>query len=187
MLSQQNHRHPVEHSLPHPTFPKFLTADPPLVQNLPMEIDAWPTLLCRASRWWKQSSNPKKSFPATLYPQHTKQVKYKTGCKIEKLNLTLSSVLPPLTPKTPVIGPLPKPAAFTGYSSSSQLEAKGLLNLGHESKTDFDDPFEPEAEVRPFLKLNSTLFSGGFPSLGRSSPPATPLPNPLSLPRDLPS
>ena len=63
-------------------------------------------------------------------------------------------MLPPLTPNTPVIGPLPKPAAFTGYTS--QLEAKDL-----HSNVDFDDPFEPEAEVRPFLELHSFLFSGG--------------------------
>ena len=133
---------------------------------------------------------PQEEFPGHILPTaHEAGVIKLALLKIEKLTLVLLSVLPPLTPKTPVIGPLPKPAAFTGYSSSSQLEPKGLLNIGshHESKTDFDDPFEPEAEVRPLLKLQPPLFSGGFPSLGRPSPPAAPLPNPLSLPLHLPS
>ena len=71
-----------------------------------------------------------------------------------KLNLALLSVLPPLTPKTPVIGPLPKPAAFTGYTGS-QVEPN-RLQQDQDSKTDFDDPFEPEAEVLTFAKTALT-------------------------------
>ena len=33
VLIQQDHRHPGKHHLPDPTFPKFLSADPPLVRK----------------------------------------------------------------------------------------------------------------------------------------------------------
>ena len=98
--------------------------------------------------------------------------------KISKLNLVFLLVLPPLTANIPVIGPLPKPAAFT-----SQLEPKDL-----HGNVDFDDPFEPEAEVRrTFLEVHSPLFRGGFPSLRRPTPSPAPLPHPLSFPINLPS
>ena len=66
-----------------------------------------------------------------------------------KLNFVLP-VLPPLTPKTPVIGPLPKPAAF------SQLQG---LPSSQSSRPDpyFDDPFEPEAEVAYSVKWNPAI------------------------------
>ena len=93
-----------------------------------------------------------------------------------KLNLALLSVLPPLTPKTPVIGPLPKPAAFTGYTGS-QVEPN-RLQQDQDSKTDFDDPFEPEAEVLTFAKTALTSlsrwisFRQATPSFCSTSPPS---------------
>ena len=122
--------------------------------------------------------------PQEEFPGHALPTAHEAGeaarLKIPKLNLVLLPVLPPLTPKSPVIGPLPKPQAFTGYTS--QLEGKDL-----HSQIDFDDPFEPEAEVRPFLDLLSSLCAGGFPSLRRPPPSPAPLPHPLSLPINLPS
>ena len=113
--------------------------------------------------------------PQEEFPGHALPTAHEAGeaarLKIPKLNLVLLPVLPPLTPKSPVIGPLPKPQAFTGYTS----------------QIDFDDPFEPEAEVRPFLDLLSSLCAGGFPSLRRPPPSPAPLPHPLSLPINLPS
>ena len=95
--------------------------------------------------------------PQEEFPGHALPTAHEAGeaasLEIPKLNLVLLSVLPPLTPKSPVIGPLPKPQAFTGYTS--QLEGKDL-----HSQIDFDDPFEPEAEVRPFLGLYSSLCAG---------------------------
>lgn len=113
--------------------------------------------------------------PQEEFPGHALPAAHEAGeelaSKMEKLNLAFP-VLPPLTPKTPVIGPLPKPAALTGFS---QVEAKGLhSHLDSESKTDFDDPFEPEAEVKPFFQNRThltLLVSGGFPSLRR--PPSS--------------
>ena len=65
-------------------------------------------------------------------------------------------MLPPLTPKTPVIGPLPKPAAFTDYS---QLKLPQGLPSSQSSRPDpdFDDPFEPEAEVAYSVKWNPAI------------------------------
>ena len=69
-----------------------------------------------------------------------------------KLNFVLP-VLPPLTPKTPVIGPLPKPAAFTAYSQLQGLPS----SQSSRPDPDFDDPFEPEAEVAYSVKWNPTI------------------------------
>ena len=119
--------------------------------------------------------------PQEEFPGHALPTAHEAGeaarLKIPKLNLVLLPVLPPLTPKSPVIGPLPKPQAFTGYTSQLDLH----------SQIDFDDPFEPEAEVRPFLDLLSSLCAGGFPPLRRPPPSPAPLPHPLSLPINLPS
>ena len=122
--------------------------------------------------------------PQEEFPSHVLPTAHEAGesarLEIPKLNLVLLSVLPPLTPKSPVIGPLPKPQAFTGYTS--QLEGKDL-----HSQIDFDDPFEPEAEVIPFLELHSSLCAGGLSSLWRPPPSPAPLPHPLSILINLPS
>ena len=74
-----------------------------------------------------------------------------------------------------MIGPLPKPAAFTA-GHTSRLEPKDLHS--HGSNVDFDDPFEPEAEVKPFLEMHSSLFfrwisfPQATPSFSSTSPPS---------------
>ena len=123
---------------------------------------------------------PQEEFPGHALPA-VHEAGEELASKMEKLNLAFP-VLPPLTPKTPVIGPLPKPAALKGFS---QVEAKGLhSHLDSESKTDFDDPFEPEAEVKPFISKPDSLDTSCFRWI--SFPQATPFFCSISRPSHIP-